>query len=69
MCHYYYYYYSISSNIQIVINSRDGTLVQALMPKNENALAFQIGETAQIHSGKYIVVVSHLLSCQDRLAL
>ena len=38
----------------LYIRNRSGELVKAVMPKNGgNNLLFQIGETAQIHTGKF----------------
>jgi isopenicillin N synthase-like dioxygenase len=46
-------------NAGLYIRSRDGTLIRAAMPVNENAIAFQIGETAQIHSGGLLQATPH----------
>mmetsp|Transcript_29994 Transcript_29994/g.38718 ORF Transcript_29994/g.38718 Transcript_29994/m.38718 type:complete len:384 (+) Transcript_29994:97-1248(+) len=46
-------------NAGLYIRSRDGSLIHAIMPANENAIAFQIGETAQIHSGGLLQATPH----------
>jgi isopenicillin N synthase-like dioxygenase len=43
----------------LYIRSRSGSLVKAVMPLGGSALAFQIGETAQIHSGGLLQATPH----------
>lgn len=43
----------------LYIKSRTGALVKAVMPPCGTALAFQIGETAQIHSGGLLQATPH----------
>lgn len=41
----------------LYIKSRTGQLVHAKIP--ENAIAFQVGETAQVHSGGFLQATPH----------
>lgn len=43
----------------LYIRSRNGQLVRAVMPPGGSSLAFQIGETAQIHSGGLLQATPH----------
>lgn len=45
------------SNAGLYIKSRTGELVHARIP--ENAIAFQVGETAQIHTGGWLQATPH----------
>ena len=45
------------SKAGLYIKSRDGSLVHAKIP--ENAIAFQVGETAQIHTGGLLQATPH----------
>jgi len=49
----------------LYIRSRSGQLVRAVMPPGGSSLAFQIGETAQIHSGGLLQATPHAVRGAD----
>lgn len=49
----------------LYIRSRAGQLVRAVMPPGGSSLAFQIGETAQIHSGGILQATPHAVRGAD----
>jgi len=52
------------ANAGLYIKSRNGTLVHANIP--ENAIAFQVGETAQIHTGGLLQATPHAVRGSNR---
>jgi isopenicillin N synthase-like dioxygenase len=52
-------------NAGLYIKSRSGELVRAVMPPGGSSLAFQIGETAQIHSGGLLQATPHAVRGAD----
>jgi isopenicillin N synthase-like dioxygenase len=43
----------------LYIRSREGDLIQVRMPPGDSQLAFQIGETAQVHTGGVLQATPH----------